>query len=540
MLSFSQLILLVEDRIKFLKDSNKEISTAHDALAVHKEPHDIIDHFASHDPHPKKAYTQWIINQYKKGHIRQEDGPRIHDTLKNFDRYKGKLDRKDVNQYKHISHLEDAVEPHVGTVASNKEQKKLIKHEGADLIHSENGVTVHKIKTKEAACHYGAGTKWCTAAEKNNMFDHYNEHGPLYVVQTPEREVHGLSTRGPVKLPPSKYQFHFETRQFMNEKDTPIDTHQLTRSYPELTNVKEFHGGDEPTLAHAPFMHEEDKKHLYDHIVNHGEEDDQVKLAKLSDVHAREMILKDPKKTQNMSYFSQNKIARVILDYHDHLIDDEDVAHKLRNASDFGVRADMLAKGKKHAEKMIDDPHHVIRKFIVEKHPDLAHHFINDPHEEVRAKVAEHPEHAHHFINDSSGYVRWNAAAHSLEVAKHLVNDTDVGVRSVIAYHHPSLAHHFINDPDSNVRVNASEHRRVAEKMINDPSEHVRKNIAIKHPDLAHHFITDPHDEVRNYSTVSYVSRNGSEEYKKALLNKGVPEDIASSRAEYYALFNKK
>lgn len=87
---------------------------------------------------------------------------------------------------------------------------------------------VHKLKTKEAACHYGANTKWCTAAESGNMFDQYNRSGPLYVIRT----------KGDNK----KYQFHFESNQFMNDQDKPIEMSDFLKNHPSLTKIKEFEG----------------------------------------------------------------------------------------------------------------------------------------------------------------------------------------------------------------------------------------------------------------------------------------------------------
>jgi hypothetical protein len=174
MLSFKNYLL--ENRLDFLKQNTKNLSTDHDTLAKHKSAPEIIDHFATHaDPTTKKTNTAWIVNQYKKGTIRQEDHPRIKSALEGFEKYKSKLPAKDINSYKSLGHLEDAVEPHLGSFSSNREEKASIKHEGADLIHDGKDLMVHKLKTKEAACHYGAGTKWCTAARENNMFDEYHK-----------------------------------------------------------------------------------------------------------------------------------------------------------------------------------------------------------------------------------------------------------------------------------------------------------------------------------------------------------------------------
>jgi hypothetical protein len=218
-------IILVEDRIDFLKEKNPEIDSSHDMLAQHRDSGAIIDHIASEgDPSKNKIHTQWILNQYKKKNIRQEDLPSVKDTLTNFEKYKNKLTQKDINQYPHINDVHDAVAPHIGTASSKKEEIRQVKDDGADLIHSENGLTVHKLKTKEAACQYGKGTKWCTAAENNNMFDSYNKRGSIYVIQKDGE----------------KHQFHFESQQFMDAQDKSIDLGKFIEKNPELKNVDEF------------------------------------------------------------------------------------------------------------------------------------------------------------------------------------------------------------------------------------------------------------------------------------------------------------
>lgn len=61
---------------------------------------------------------------------------------------------------------------------------------------------------------YGRNTKWCTASENNNMFESYAGKGPLYIIQ-PYENKH------------QKFQIHFETASFMNDKDIPITDKEL-------------------------------------------------------------------------------------------------------------------------------------------------------------------------------------------------------------------------------------------------------------------------------------------------------------------------
>lgn len=207
---------LLENRIEFLKQQNPTLDTTHDTLAKHKDSGAIIDHFAKKaDPTPTKAHTQWIVNQYKKQSIRQEDAPQIKSTLNDFETVKNRLEKKDINQYKDIGELRDAVATQKSQVVKAVKAKKAsAERKTADLekMYDEDGVTGYKIPNKESSIrNYGpAGevkqTHWCTAANSgNNMFNHYK--GGKYTMHFPNNEV---------------LQFHHQSNQIMDKHDRPI------------------------------------------------------------------------------------------------------------------------------------------------------------------------------------------------------------------------------------------------------------------------------------------------------------------------------
>lgn len=210
--SFKSHAFLSENKVQWLKDNVKDFDTSFDVNAEHRDPEKIIDHWAGADPHPKKTNTQWIVNRYKKQDFRQEDHSRVKDALTNFERYKGKLEKKDINQYKSLNDVEDAVEPHLGQAASRKEEKHAAKIAGADKVYEGPNLKVYHIKTHDAACQYGAGTKWCTASRGySGHFDTYTKQGPVYAVIGKHPDGQDF-----------KYQFHFPSGQYMKEDDRPI------------------------------------------------------------------------------------------------------------------------------------------------------------------------------------------------------------------------------------------------------------------------------------------------------------------------------
>lgn len=222
-------IILTEDRIDFLKKTYKDkIETKHDPMAQHKDSDAIIDHIASKDPSANKQYTQWMVGQYRKGNIKQEDMYRLGDNVQTFHDHKAKLDKKDINQYKHVDDLKAAVKPHEGQVVlSNKEQKEKVRQEGLDHVWGDDKIDIYHVKTQEASqSMYGGGanmgkTDWCTAAKSSDcMFNHYNEQGPMFTIhRKDDGEV---------------FQFHPNSNQFMDRHDHEISNEDFMKIQPSF------------------------------------------------------------------------------------------------------------------------------------------------------------------------------------------------------------------------------------------------------------------------------------------------------------------
>lgn len=173
-----------ESNLNKLKKKHKDISTEHDPSAVHKTPHDIINHFGTNaDPTKEGKHTSWIMDQYKKKNVKQEDDQDIHQTLSDFEKYKHKLTNKDINskEYDHIDKLKAALEPHTGTDPQYKEPTS---HPDAPLVHEGNGIKVHALNSKEASRHYFKGGSVCTArSDEGCQHDNYSKDGQLYHVK---------------------------------------------------------------------------------------------------------------------------------------------------------------------------------------------------------------------------------------------------------------------------------------------------------------------------------------------------------------------
>lgn len=183
-----------------------------------KIPQDIFNQIISADPtynsnKPDKMgkYGKWLLQLYINRRLKIEDLYKATNYLKCFIEYYNVIQDKDINKIKSLQELYDVVRPYLdGNAATSKSDEVRKIKEGAEKVYEDERWLVIVPHTKEASCYYGKGTQWCTAADKsNNMFDQYNDDGPLYI------NIDKLNNR--------KYQFHFETNSFMDENDNEID-----------------------------------------------------------------------------------------------------------------------------------------------------------------------------------------------------------------------------------------------------------------------------------------------------------------------------
>lgn len=260
---------LAENRIEFLKKQHAGgIDTSHDTFAVYHDPNEIIDYLSGHDPSPNKQYTQWMVGQYKKQNIRQEDAYRTGQILRLFHDHKHNLPEKDVNKYSTLADLHNAVHGFENKPATKREGKVKAIHEGLDVLHKDDKYQINRLKTREASqALYGGGarsgsylgTDWCTATRGEwNMFHSYTgANGDLYTVH-----IHGDDS--------SPYQYHSPSGQFMNRYDEPVRKNRFFDEHPTVTK----------TLGKHVVEMADNPKDLQKHVDNYDGSYEQAKILK--------------------------------------------------------------------------------------------------------------------------------------------------------------------------------------------------------------------------------------------------------------------
>ena len=189
------------------------------------------------DPTYKKGsnnagtYGKWILSIANKNNGDIERKRHITDVLKNFESVKNNLKSKDIMRFKSVEELEDYLADgnNYKDFSNRQIQRQTQQHikqglddSEAEKVFEDSKYEVWIPKTFAASCKLGEGTSWCTAMSKDSRyFKEYSKDGPLYIIiNKSDRD--------------EKYQFHFESMQFMDSDDSPVNITEILGDDAEL------------------------------------------------------------------------------------------------------------------------------------------------------------------------------------------------------------------------------------------------------------------------------------------------------------------
>lgn len=189
------------------------------------------------DPTYKKGsnnagtYGKWILSIANKNNGDITRKRHITDVLSKFEEVKNQLKSKDIMKFTSVEALEDYLsdESNYKTYTNRQIQRKTQQHikqgleeSEAEKVFEDAKYEVWIPKTFAASCKLGEGTSWCTAMSKDSSyFNQYSSDGHLYIIISKSN-------------PNEKYQFHFESHQFMDKDDDPINITELLGSDNQL------------------------------------------------------------------------------------------------------------------------------------------------------------------------------------------------------------------------------------------------------------------------------------------------------------------
>ena len=239
--------LLFESKLEYIAKAQGPKLEARAKQDVRKDmpASDVLQKLSAADPTGNQyKYLQWLTNQYIKGQFKLEDVSRLKGDLERFEEVSSKLEMKDINQYKTLPLLYSALEPFEGQeVVSNREADRRVEQElyasgQAKLIMQDPKVV--ELRSEAAAKYFGRGTKWCTAAEQDNMFDYYYHGGFHDDDEYDEDDEVEDETTHPlyvIFVDGEKFQYHPSTKQFMDAQDvepSAARTKAIRKAHPKL------------------------------------------------------------------------------------------------------------------------------------------------------------------------------------------------------------------------------------------------------------------------------------------------------------------
>lgn len=123
-------------------------------------------------------YLPWVSKQLAAG---AHDLESLASLVKEFDLLAATnvLRQKDINTYKEPAALKAAVDAHKG-MKSGREERRLAKHDTKPLYNDGRFLAFQPL-SKDAACYYGYGTKWCISGKEYNLYDLYVGLGAKFI-----------------------------------------------------------------------------------------------------------------------------------------------------------------------------------------------------------------------------------------------------------------------------------------------------------------------------------------------------------------------
>lgn len=210
---------------------------------------EILKNLENGDPTTNKKYMPWIVRNYINGNIKRfEDLGLLRYSLEAFEKYKNsnnfiefaKSNLPTISDVKNIFNYD--VKTIRKLMADYTPEEKIVDKGNSIEFYSDETVRVIEPLNTQAACYYGQGTQWCTAATKGqNYFDHYFKQGPLYILLPKDGSG-------------NKYQLHITTEQFANQYDEMLSLEECVTMFPKFIEYLKTHGSEKDKLLLSRFL----------------------------------------------------------------------------------------------------------------------------------------------------------------------------------------------------------------------------------------------------------------------------------------------
>lgn len=203
-------------------------------------------------------YGKWILNLYNRGKMSDEDLSEVGSVLDLFKTFNNRLQSKDLNKYKSVQELSDAIAAVIDDESMLTPRQRIRFHKAQkagrivtsarddyDVVLDTPNFIVYVPNTHEASMYLGKGTKWCTAHENPEYYEDYTQNGhKLYIIKD--------------KSTGERWQFSDDNGDFLDQNDDVFDILQL------LTKDKKLSKFFEKFLGVDIIKFDPDEPYLYD------------------------------------------------------------------------------------------------------------------------------------------------------------------------------------------------------------------------------------------------------------------------------------
>ena len=167
-------------------------------------------------------YVKLLISLFQKGGLQLEDTDKAKEYLEYVYQHRIPLD---VGKIKELADLYNIVKEYiVKDTKSLDEILKILSKDEFKVLHNGEKWFIFQPLTEKASCYLGVNTEWCTTwgpyslnkkhRDRSNMFNRYSPQGPLFIMI--DKQNHD-----------NKYQFHFESGQYMDRDDKKINVSEF-------------------------------------------------------------------------------------------------------------------------------------------------------------------------------------------------------------------------------------------------------------------------------------------------------------------------
>ena len=143
-----------------------EAAKVDDLISANPDLENDIRKLSDEDPSKKGKYLDWCVKQLKMK-AKMED---MIPTIQAFHDNQQRLQKRDINQYKTLKELENAIKD---LPESKTKEKARVKSEGAKKLWENDTHALFRIETRDACIQYGKGTKWCITMKAHNYWESY-------------------------------------------------------------------------------------------------------------------------------------------------------------------------------------------------------------------------------------------------------------------------------------------------------------------------------------------------------------------------------